>query len=366
MKSIITLILFILPAFLVGQITISNNDMASPNDTFRISTAVEFLGDESLTGENYYWDYSTLESISQRVDTFLDVLSTPITYNLVFNIPWDDDQADVAIKSMNIPQISMGVTITDNYDFFASDNSSFRKVGFGATINQIPMPISYSNPEVIYQFPLNYQNSYASTTDYEIDIPTLLYFSELIERDSYVDGWGTLELPMGTYDVLRIKTDIVKHDSIYLYSMSMGMALPPLSTTEYHWVGVDAGIPLLKINSSFLSSTIEYQDVVPVVIDTNTIAINETTTLENKISVFPNPTSNIININYSPETVSNSQTQLLNSKGVIVEDISNLMKHNATSNLSLNLKNYNLSSGIYYIRFTNKECVTIKQFIYIR
>ena len=364
MKNLLTLLLFLVPLLMFGQVTITSSDMPSPNDTFRISTALDFRGDESLTGANYYWDYSGLQAGSQRIDTFLDVLSTPVVYNLVFNIPWDDDQADVAVKSMEVPEISIGIEITDNYNFYASDNSSFRKVGFGATINQVPMPISYDNPEVIYKFPLEYQDSYSSNTDYEIDIPTVLFFSENIERDSYVDGWGTLELPMGSFDVLRIKSDITRNDSIYMESMGFGMNLPPITTTEYHWVGVNSGEPLLKITSALLSSTIQYQDLPPV--DTTSQSINQSSTFANNLSIYPNPAKELVTINYKLKESKDITIELLNSRGKLVSKIQEKTKQSGDNNVFINCNDYNLSPGTYFIRFVNDETVIMKQFILVK
>lgn len=364
MKSIIALLLIILPIYVFSQITITSSDMPSPNDTFRISSSAELWGDESLTGENYYWDYSGLQANSQRIDTFLDILSTPITYNLVFNIPWDDDQADVAVKSMDVPEISVGISVTDNYNFYASDNSSFRKVGFGATINQVPMPISYDNPELIYKFPLNYQDSYSSTTDYAIDIPTVLYFSENIQRDSYVDGWGTLELPMGTFDVLRVKSEVTRNDSVYLESMGFGMNLPPISTTEYHWVGANSGEPLLKITSSLLSSTVQYQDLP--LIDTTTQSVNQTKLFSNRLSIYPNPANDVVTINYSTDKAEVVSIELLDSKGKLIKVLQNNKEQLGNTKFSFNCIENNLSNGTYFVRVVSETSDAVKKFMLIR
>ncbi len=63
------------------QITIDNNDMPSPGDTVRRSTALNVeIYDFELTGEDYTWDFSELTSINQTVDAFVSVTQTPLFY----------------------------------------------------------------------------------------------------------------------------------------------------------------------------------------------------------------------------------------------------------------------------------------------
>ena len=86
MKKILTLFV-VLFAFQVAdaQITVTNADFASSGDTIRFSNASPLsLVDLTLTGPNYTWDFSTLQSTSQDVDTFISVTSTPFVYVLVF------------------------------------------------------------------------------------------------------------------------------------------------------------------------------------------------------------------------------------------------------------------------------------------
>jgi len=147
MKTIISVIIPFFMAFSgISQITIDQNDMPDVNDTFRISTAVDIAGDPSPTGANYTWDYSGLSSASQTIDTFISVLSTPLTYQLVFNLPPWDPPASIAHPLSQPSGIPLPVIITDYIEFYKEASSDFKKVGFGATISSIPMPIKYDSP----------------------------------------------------------------------------------------------------------------------------------------------------------------------------------------------------------------------------
>ena len=200
-------ILFIFSGY--SQISISETDMPSPGDTIRISNSIEFLGDASVTGEDYIWDYSNLEALDQHLDSFISPTNAPLVHTVVFNLPWDPDHATVALMQEGIGDLGTGISMEEYYDFYANDETSFRHVGFGASINGIPMPVKFDSPDVLFNYPLNYLNTYSSVTEYELSLPTIGFFSEIIDRANTVDGWGTLILPMGSYEVLRVKSTIL-------------------------------------------------------------------------------------------------------------------------------------------------------------
>ena len=87
MKKIITLFTLVLTATITfAQITITDVDMPSVNDTIRLSLTNNIQSiDPALTGTNYSWNFSTLTPTTQRVDTFFAVSSTPFAYQLFFN-----------------------------------------------------------------------------------------------------------------------------------------------------------------------------------------------------------------------------------------------------------------------------------------
>src|SRR5215469_15710823 len=70
----------------ISQITITQSDMPQPGDTLRVSTSVDTAGlpPPPLTGAGITWDYSALVPLTQTVDTFISVSSTPIAYQFFF------------------------------------------------------------------------------------------------------------------------------------------------------------------------------------------------------------------------------------------------------------------------------------------
>ena len=75
---------------------------------------------------------------------------------------------------------------------------------------------------MIYKYPVNYGNVDSSASGYSVELPNFLYYGVERNRVNEVDGWGTLITPSGTYNVLRLKSTIEEHDSIYLDTLGFG------------------------------------------------------------------------------------------------------------------------------------------------
>ncbi|MEA3443466.1 MAG: T9SS type A sorting domain-containing protein [Bacteroidota bacterium] len=347
MKNLLIAFSLLLSVIVNAQISIVETDMPVPADTFVINTAINFSGDPELTGAGYIWDYTSLSSLTQRVDSFIDPGDTPLVYSFVFN------SATVALEMFEAPNLIPTITFSDPYDFFMASSSLYGRLGRGFTISGLSMPIVYDNTEVIYEFPLNYLDSYTGSSSYDISIPTFGYFGEEIDRETTVDGWGTLKLPMGDFDVLRVKCVITRNDTIYTDAIGIGMNMPPITTTEYHWLGKESGVPLLQVNAGTLGAlTAYFQDVYT---DTSTIGMQEELTNTYNTHLFPNPASNIITIEYSLESNAIVRIKLLDEVGNLIAQLKNEQQLPGQHQFQISCKEYGLSKAVYYIRFSTDD-----------
>lgn len=300
-----------------AQITITNADMPSVNDTFRLSTTVDSWGiDASLTGANYTWDFSFLEFTSQDVDTAVSVTSTPPLYQFYFNniILYPEWKADYAIRGQDFSLLSM-ISFTKIYDFYKKSSSAFENVGFGTTINGLlPASIRKMPVEVVYPMPLNYLDTYTNFSAFEMNIPSLMNYRQTKDKSGEVDGWGTITTPFGTFNALRVKItqDIV--DSIYLDTLGFPFEIPRPTETQYHWLAPGEDVPVLQINetSGFITSIIYKDKVHPVGLDELGYTID--------VSVFPNPSVNVIHVN-AGEVINSYQLTDLTGKIVLSQNI---------------------------------------------
>ncbi len=236
------------PCLLQAQITLGPADVPSAGDTMRYWNAALATFDDADTGPGHVWDFSTLVGLDEAADTAVTVGSTPLLYQFFFNngLLYPDHDANYAVKGTDLD--FQQLTLTDLYDYFKVDADGFDNVGFGANINGIPASVQRLPVDHIYRFPLDYGNMDTSSSNWEITVPTLLFFSQAQTRFNEVDGWGTLYLPEDTVDVLRVRSTLQRTDSVYIDQFGIGFSLPEPETVEYKWLAVGRDFPVLQVN----------------------------------------------------------------------------------------------------------------------
>lgn len=260
MKTIFTVIIIVAFAtFSQAQIVIDQNDMPNIGDTIRNSIAYSTGGvDYTLTGTNYTWDFSELQWASQKVDAFISPGSTPATYQLIFNLPWDPNKASIASPRADFTLVP-GFQVTNAYDFYKEKSANFALLGYGAEVNSIPIPVKWDVPEILYKFPLTVGTSDSTSSSFTFSLAGVGYLSMTKKRVNHVDGWGSLTTPYGTFQAIRIKSVVTEHDSAYIDTIGQGIPVNR-SYTEYKWMGDNKGIPLLQVTVEGLLTTVNYID----------------------------------------------------------------------------------------------------------
>lgn len=289
-KSITTALLVLTAQLSFAQITIKRTDMPKAQDTVYMGITTNLNGvDATLTGANFTWDFSQLNSATTRLDTFVSVTSAPIAYQLYFNNQVTKNSSDVAIKIDDIPLPALSpIQITNVYGFYKNPNKPvipiinpnperlYAQTGFGAMVNGLPLSVALDpqyDMDVWFKFPLNYGNEDSCYSTWKIDVPNLAFVEERRHRHNQVDGWGMLTTPLGTFNCLRVKSYSVLNDSLKLKSGIAG-TLPGLMVTqyitEYKWIVVGKKEPVLKVTYTSTTATtlglltsVEYQKINP-------------------------------------------------------------------------------------------------------
>ena len=356
MKKLITLFtLSIGTVYSFAQITITSADMPSVNDTFRISTTINAQGlDPVLTGANFSWDFSTLLPDSQQVDTFFTVISTPAPYQLYFNNPIFYPGYDATYAKRGFEISLQQVSISDVFNYTKNTSTSFDNVGFGANINGIPASVQNIPIDIEYEFPLTYTNGVDTTTslsEFELTIPTIGYYGQSLERITTVDGWGTLLLPNGTHDVLRVKSILNKVDTINITNpFPFATTFPRPEEIEYKWLAAGTGIPVLKmISNAGVVAQIEYQDDY-----VSFVGIKEQSKVNNVV-IFPNPTKHHLVIDYNSAVSGNLKVNLKDILGKNVTVVYQSLTNKGTNELLINLAQHSVQPGIYFVEMMVDE-----------
>ncbi|HRY32735.1 MAG TPA: hypothetical protein P5531_07180 [Bacteroidales bacterium] len=251
--------LLMLPLPLGAQILIDRNDMPDTGDTMRRSQTLTMEGmDYVSTGNNHQWDFSSLDWVSQRLDTFVAVNSVPLTYQLVFNNIFDPNRSTIA-SPQPVPDSLGSITLQDVYMFFRETNTYFGFTGLGATVSGITLPIKYNSPDMLYRFPLTPGTADSSDAAFSLSIPGIGYLSTARHRVNHVDGWGSITTPFGTFPCIRVKSVVTESDSIYLDSLNAGYPLNRVFT-EYKWLTDNLGLPVVEITEEGQLITVLYLD----------------------------------------------------------------------------------------------------------
>jgi hypothetical protein len=343
-KYIPFLILFSNLSF--AQLTLIENDFASPGDTVRISQTMVTSNDPTMSGAGLTWDYSSLSAASQFVREFTSIGFSPVQFTFGILAP-QDYQASYFIPetALDFSQLNgfLPVTLSDARSYQKSTNDSITKVGYSIKVSDVDVAFKSDTIETKYKFPMDYQQSFTTKGYTFIDLSPAadLKIKQYRNVTSLVDGYGQLILPTGTFDVLRLKREINEIDSVYqsFFGAPSWFGAPPIQTTEYEWIGQNKKDVLLKIvvnnaNGVDQIQSIEYQDIY-LGLDAGLIH-NEL-----EASIFPNPTTNCLQI-HSNSVLKN--IYLFDSKGTILEITSNLNSQNSLFDLG------HYSPGIYFLK----------------
>jgi hypothetical protein len=339
------------------QVTITQSDMPSANDTLRYSVAANFIGiSAGNAGNNQTWDFSDLQSASQYVDDFKSVSQTPFTYVAVFGLPFSSNYCDMARldnSAFQIPEIPViNLTIDDVYNFYKSNSDAFEQRGFGASINGFPIPITFSDGDLLVPLPCNASTQQSNSYSFDASIPTIGYYGRNAQRNNEVDGSGTLVTPFGTFEAIRLRSELIYTDSVAIDALGFGFQLPELTEVKYKWMAAGYGWPLLEITTltdpfigNETTTRVVYRDSIAVIDQTG---IEDFITAQNAL-VYPNPVSDVLTIRLESSSKLDSNLEIIDMLGRIQHN-QKIQILPGTNLQFVPLSSMNLSNGQYFVR----------------
>ena len=299
-----------------AQITITQANMPSLNDTIRYSNSNTLTLDFSVTDSNYQWDYSSLKSANQDVFKFQALTSTPYASLAFTGMPIGAIGYKIA-DSLGQGQIA----IKNIYTFFEKKSSGWSAVGTGFTPAALPFPAGgvYKDKDEIYTFPLKYLDK--DSTTFEVKTPLgnqflqLGYYKQKGYRLNYVEGFGKITTPYASnIPCLKIKSLIVEMDSVIVPTQNINFGFPN-TRIEYKWLSLTEKIPMLeaigtKVAGKFTPQQVRYRDYYRA----KTNLSNNSTTVQ--LAVYPNPCVDQLHIQSS--NLDQAQYVILNTLGQVV------------------------------------------------
>ena len=330
-----------------GQISITSADLPNLQETYTRANALDFGGfDFSATGADYTWDFSSLESLNSNTLDFVSVGDAPFTYQFLFNNPFDQDYlANLVLETEGV-DTNTEISLDDFYQFYKLTDDAYSIVGYGATISGFPVPAKTDPIDVVYSLPIEFGDTHSSYSEWLIEIPSLVTYLLKQDRSYEVDGYGTLVLPDGSYEVLRLKMDILSQDSLVIPQFEIDVEFDREST-EYQWLALEEGLPVLQATENFgVISAISYK--IEEVVD----KVEES--LAFTFTMYPNPANDLLWVNTG--TTETSSMKIHDVFGKLVMEENNI---SVRAPISIEY----LSAGVYYIQCSSAHETAIKQLI---
>lgn len=336
-----------------SQPIIDQNDMPNIGDTIRVNISISTNGvDYTSSGSDHLWDFSSFTPASQRVDTFMNITSTPAIYLMVFQLL---SGCNLAGTQPDISTIS-AISITNVYNFFKKATASYSQLGFGAKFNGTPLPVKYDNPDVTLYFPVTYGEKDSCDFSYNVSIPSMGYYGEKKHRVNYVDGWGTIITPIDTFQAMRVLSKITVHDTIHVDTLgSFGGFAFDYNETEYKWYADNMGIPVMKITvrtDTGAGTSIEYNNK-----PRSHAGLTDIEASLMFVSLYPNPVNENTNLYFSLAKPSEVEINIYDVLGKNIKNIGN--KEFPAGFHYLPFTTGDLQKGIYFIRISDDSVTKV-------
>ena len=338
-----------------AQISVVEADFPVADDTAMISISNDLTVDFTTTGADVTWDFSTLTIDNQKIDTFYNVSSASLTYQIVYNNwitepDYDSEYYNTTdeLSFDGIPGLSLDALV----EFTKYPGGEVQKVGWGMNIGGVELPAKATEIDTEYDLPLDFGNTWTSTYFVDIDLNPAYnaIFRRHQDRSAEVDGWGTLITPFGTFDVIRIKADLSYDDSLYIGDFDIWTALPTPDRHEYTWWTNGQKVPMMKIITSGsgpeAATQVEFKDK-----NRGFIGLGENEVSEFK--VFPVPSMGLVNF------TCNTQMEGIEIYNAVGEKI--FVDSPAAANFELNISEWN--SGIYFAKIVSDYSESVLRFV---
>lgn len=363
-------IIFLSLGCLVGslahaQISYESSDYASSGDSYFISELNQLGSPEQidLTGENVEWDFSDLTEDSQSEDEVndptLSIYAT--TYiaqcvaeggNIFFCTAEWATLSSLAISTeidLNIPTLE----VTDASMFYKKNSSKLEATLVGMTVDaptvDIPLPliISYDPKDVVFEFPLEYGDSFSSDSEYQFDLEALLSlplnYTQTQHRETTVDAWGSIITPYQTYN------DVIRVSAVLEIDASAGVI--PVNRTEryYSWFSKDEPVPVMEIMQIEIAGVVANSRIR--YLDQERFGVGIEEELKSDWTVYPNPSNGVFSIQL-PTDENNYFAEVFDLLG---NKVSNWTGDGMIKKIDLQAEG--MSKGIYFLSVSNEQGV---------
>lgn len=274
----ITLLALLFGVSASAQITYESGDYAVAGEEIILTKASPLgLFNFAETGANHAWDFGALSADSQSTFSYQNPnnsgykISWCFTNGYLFNCnsQFNSNFNLASLVTDGFEGEQFGITNVIEHSKLGATSLETKMVGMTMGFGSLglPMAVDYTAPDVVYQFPMNFGDTYTSNASFNVDLPEVsgfeVQYGAEIARTNTVEGWGSLVTPFMTFaNVLKMKTVVVRQDTFTVN----GIGIPiPSTTVSYKWFDKNYGLPVLQADGMeifgvFIPTNISYID----------------------------------------------------------------------------------------------------------
>jgi hypothetical protein len=235
------------------------------------------------------------------------------------------------------------------YGYDTTSSSAFAGVGIDSGGRDFHITGTYD----ILVYPYTFNTLHKDTSTITYSPTTGVYAFQATYQNMVGDGYGTLILPTGTFtNVLRIHRTAIVHDSIEITGLFSEVTT--VQTDFYEWYDTTGfHNPLYTITYdttstgvSYVSSAVYYKTGPP-------LGLNNSVVNGNSLAVYPNPVSDVINVNFSLTASDDATITLTDLMGRIVNTLTYNKLNSGLNKASIPTST--LPPGIYLLRLQSSS-----------
>jgi hypothetical protein len=227
--------------------------------------------DPGPSGANQNWDFS---------DTPSSFFTSAVAVN-PGSTPFADDFPEATIA---FDQNGDGET----YIYSQISPTEMLNVGLGNITGSggDELVIHYTDAVKLLQYPFSYSDTYTDTYFTSYSLMAEMVTHEWGDITVIADAWGNISTPEGTYNTLRVKSERVYTDSIWVSGVFINTTTHV--QTDYNWYTSTSHTPVFSISVTEDGTTVSYR--------TNLTDAGEQQFRNVQVDIFPNPVTDNLTI----------------------------------------------------------------------
>ena len=316
----------------IAQPTLTGNGI-NPVIGESFSVVTSTYVDPGNSGANQTWDLSSMQNSGINTVSYISPSTTAVSGSF--------PNSNVASSS------TQGV----GNAFYKTSATVFQNCGvYNGTV-----VMSYSDPEDLLRFPCNYNNTYVDTWKTQF-MSGGYTFHRRGASTVTADGYGTLITPNGTYtNVIRIH-----FEQNYLDSSVIGgnLSIQTYSNDEYFWYKEGTHTQLAYVYTLTYPGGVSQNGFYAA----GSVGISEDPTIVSTTNIYPNPSSDKINLDFYLMNNQRIDIRVINITGEIMDIGKTMNGYQGQNNVSIDASD--LPEGIYFTQILiNGEAVATKRFV---